>query len=224
MVLVTVRFPWPALLLLLSASVSLADDGSGGWTVIDRTRGITVSKRVQPGCSLPAFRGQGHIRGNVLQLLAVMLDLDRVESWAFGVTGSRMIKRLDARTHMLYLSSDLPWPVRDRDMVVRSKVEVVKPGESFRITLQCEPSARAEESGTIRVKRCHSTFDLRRVDAQTTEVDYVMTLDPGGHLPAWSAELVTKSTPLKTLVALEERAAASVGKYAAAVRSWSAAM
>jgi hypothetical protein len=52
----------------------------------------------------------------------------------------------------------------------------------------------------------------------------VMTLDPGGYLPRWASEWVTKATPFKTLVALEERAKASQGQYAAAVRSWAAAL
>ena len=211
------------LLLWLCASVCLADD-AGGWTVIDRNRGITVSRRVQAGCALPSFRGQGKIEGNVLQVLAVLLDLERVSTWAHGVSDSRIVQRVDPRTHVLYLHSDLPWPVRDRDMVVRSSVEILRPKDEFRVTLRCEPGAAREQSGTIRVKRCFSTFHLRRVDAKTTEVDYVMTLDPGGHLPNWSTELITTSTPFKTLVALEERAAASVGEYAAAVRSWSAAL
>lgn len=223
MVGVNARWYIVGLLVWLSAAAGFAQHANG-WTVIDRNRGLTMSRRVQEGCALPSFRGQGRIRGNVLQLLAVVLDLDKVSSWAHGVSTSRPLKRLDARTSLLYLESDLPWPIRDRDMVVRSEVEVIEPAKEFRITLQCVPEAKAERSGTIRVKRCQSTFLLRQVDAQTTEVDYVMSLDPGGYLPAWSAEFVTKSTPFKTLVALEERAASSMGKYAAVVRSWSAAM
>jgi hypothetical protein len=202
----------------------LADAGGGGWTVIDRERGLTMSRRVQPGCALPSFRGQGRIHGNVLQLLAVMLDLKAIDRWAHGVNTSRPIKRIDERTNLVYLTSDLPWPVRDRDMIVRSRVEVVRPGEEFRISLRCEPEAKPEQDGVIRVKRCQSTLHLRKVDAMTTEVDYVMTLDPAGYLPSWTAEWVTKATPFKTLVALEEQAAKSVGRYAAVVRSWSAAL
>jgi len=221
---VNVRSSLSMMVLWLMAAVCLADDGGQGWTIIERNRGITVSRRVQPGCALPSFRGQGRIEGNVVQLLAVMLDLDHVGAWANGVSVSRPIKRLDARTNLVYLTSDLPWPIRDRDMIVRAEVEVLRPAEEFRITLGCEPGAQAERSGVIRVKRCHSTFHLRQVDAKTTEIDYVMTLDPAGYLPAWSSEMVTKSTPFKTLVALEERAAASMGKYTAAVRTWSSAM
>jgi len=212
-------------LLLMSATVCIADDGGGaGWTVIQRERGITVSRRVQPGCDLPSFRGQGRIRGNVLQILAVMLDLKAVGSWAHGVHTSRPLQRIDARTHLVYLSSDLPWPLRDRDMVVRSTVEVVRPSEEFHIGLRCEPDVPGPKSDAIRVKHCVSSLHLRKIDAETTEVDYVMSLDPAGHLPRWSAEWATKETPFKTLVALEKRAASSQGQYAAAVRDWSAAL
>jgi hypothetical protein len=221
---VQARFPVLTSLFLLSASLCIADDGGGSWTVIDQDRGITVSKRSAPGCPLPSFRGQGRIKGNVLQLLALMLDLKAVDAWAYGVDSSKPIKRIDERSHLIYLTSDLPWPVRDRDMVVRSDVEVVKPAQEFKISLHCEPTAQPEKSGLIRVKECESTLHLKKIDAETTEVDYVMTLDPAGYLPRWGTEWVTKATPMKTLIALEEQAAASQGKYTAAVRSWSAAL
>ncbi|HEY6877077.1 MAG TPA: START domain-containing protein [Polyangiales bacterium] len=208
-------------LCLLSASLCLADDK--GWTTIDQEDGITVSKRQQPGCAMPSFRGQGKIRGNVLQVLAVMLDLKGVQHWAHGIESSKPIQRIDERSHLLYLTSDLPWPVRDRDMIVRTDVEVLKPKEQFRIALHCEPKAQPETS-MIRVQQCESTMTLKKIDEQTTEVDYIMTLDPGGYLPRWAIEFVTKNTPRKTLVRIEERAAESVGQYAAAVRSWSAAL
>lgn len=218
------RFSFLWVLIWLVTSQAAADGGD--WTVIQRERGITVSRRVQAGSALPAFRGQGRIRGNVLQVLAVMLDLNAVGRWAYGVSESRPIRRIDERTHLLYLRSHLPWPLRDRDMIVRSSVEVLRPGAEFRVTLRCEPGAQAEREEAIRVKRCESTLHLRQVDAESTEVDYVMSLDPAGRVPRWSAEWVAKATPFKTLVALEARAAtaASQQKYAAFVRDWSAAM
>lgn len=210
-------------LFVLWATVAYADDGNG-WTVIDRERGITVSRRVQPGCAMPSFRGQGRIRGNVLQVLAVILDLDEVQRWAHGVHRSGPIRRIDERTYLLHLASDLPWPVRDRDMVVRTRVEVVRPREEFHISLRCEPDAKPEQEDMIRVRRCHSSLHVRKIDADITEVDYVMTLDPAGYLPRWGVEWVTKATPFKTLVALEEQAARTKGQYTAFVRAWSAAL
>lgn len=215
-----------ALLPWFVAGLCFAQDqlAVGAWKVVDRDRGITLSRREQPGCGLPAFRGQGHVQGGVLQVLSVMLDMSILHRWAYGVDEAHIIKHIDARTEILYLYSDLPWPVRDRDMIVRKEVDVIKPGEEFRIRLSCAPEASPVREGVIRVPRCSSTFLVRKVDAETTDIDYIMSLDPAGLLPKWAGSFVAKQVPFSTLVAIEERASESKGKYEASIRRWSAAM
>lgn len=222
----SVRFPGAALLIWLSAALCFAQehDKPSGWTIVDRERGITISRREQPGCDLPSFRGQGDLKGGVLQVLAVMLDMSVLHRWAYGVDEAHIVKQLDARTDLLYLYSDLPWPVRDRDMIVRKSVDVLKPGQEFRINLSCEPKAKPERDGVVRVQRCRSSFLVTKVDAETTGIDYVMSLDPAGLLPKWAGSFVAETVPFNTLVALEERAAESHGKYEAVIQRWSAAM
>jgi hypothetical protein len=211
----------PGLASAFVAALCVAEAPPDAWSVIDEERGITVSRREQPGAGLPSFRGQGPVRGGVLQILALMLDSNSVEQWADGVDESRLLKRIDANQELIYLYSDLPWPVRDRDMIVRRTVQVVKPGEEFRIHLKCEPKATPEVSGAVRVQKCTSGFHLRRLDDTSTEIDYEMTLDPAGLLPKWAGSYVAKHVPFKTLVALEERAAETRGKYEAVVQRWS---
>jgi hypothetical protein len=221
-----VRRSWVAALVVvsaaLSAAVGLADASDDGWKVVETDRGITMSRREQPGLHLPAFRGHGRVQGDVVQVFASMLDVRSVPDWAYGTDRARLISRLDADSDVIYLYSDIPWPVRDRDMVVRRDIEVVKPGQEYRIHLKCESQREAEHDGVIRVKNCESCFRLRRVDARTTEIDYAMSLDPAGHLPAWVAGWVAKTVPFKTLVAIEERAAKTKGQLEALVRRWSA--
>lgn len=213
-----------AAILSVLAAGSVAADDPAPWNVIETERGITISRREQPGCGLPAFRGEGPVRGGVLQVLAAMLDIETVHLWAYGIDEARLVRRIDARTDLVYLYSDLPWPVRDRDMIVRREIEVVKPGSEFTIRLRCEPDAVPVRDGRVRVPECRSTFALRKLKADTTEVDYVMSLDPGGILPKWASNWVAKHVPFKTLVAIEERTDESRGQYEAVVQRWSTAM
>ena len=125
----------------LVTSLGAAAD-NGGWTVVDKERGITSSRREQPGCNLPAFRGQGKVEGNVLQVLAMLLDVTTVPKWAYGVDEAKLVKRESPKTELVYVYSDVQWPVRDRDMVVAREMEVIKPGEEFEMRLDCRPDAR----------------------------------------------------------------------------------
>jgi hypothetical protein len=213
-------------------SVCTAEAPTGNaWQVVETSsRGIVVRKRV--GASedaLSAFQGEGVIRGNVLQVLAVILDAAQVEHWAYGITdaaritGPRGAGQADG-DELLYLYSDTPWPVRDRDMVVRREVDVLKPAEAFRVRMHCVANGRPERDGVVRVRRCHSQFTLVRATDDTTRVVYETELDPAGSVPGWASRWVAKTAPLRTLEALEARASRKDGRYAAVVQRWSKAL
>jgi hypothetical protein len=196
------------------------------WTVIDTERGITVSRREQPGSGIPAFRGQGTLQGNVLQMLALMIDVSAVPRWAFGIDETRALGRKDARTDYVYLYADISWPVRDRDMVVRREIVVEQQARQFLIRLHCEPDRAPLREGVVRVRSCESTFRLKTADLLHTQLDYEMTLDPAGHLPKWAGAWVAKYVPFRTLEAIERETSTttSENRYAAAVQLWSAAL
>jgi hypothetical protein len=201
-----------------------AEAGLGEWKLERREHGITVSRRQRAGDMLAAFRGEGRVKAHVLQVLAVILDVREVERWAYGITDAHSVRHIDDRTELVYLYSDTPWPVRDRDMVVRRSVHIVTPGTEFGVCLRCEPSASQPRTGVIRVRACDSSFRIRKVDAETTEVTYEMSLDPEGALPTWASSWVARTAPVRTLLAIESRAARNQGRYAAFVQRWSTAM
>jgi hypothetical protein len=213
-----------ALFVQLTPGGAAAESGLGSWTFDSRERGITVSKRERSGEELSAFRGDGVVHAHVLQVLAVILDVREVERWAYGVTSARSVRHVDDRTELIYLYSNTPWPVRDRDMVVRRQVRVIKPGEEFAISLRCEPDGAKARDGVIRVRECESSFRVRKLDAENTAVTYEMSLDPEGRVPQWASAWVARTAPVKTLLAIESRAARSQDRYAAFVQSWSNAL
>lgn len=216
---------WLGCTLNLPASTVMAEARLGSeWRFEGKERGITISRRERSSHSLSAFKGEGRVQANVLKALAVILDTREVERWAYGVSHARSVKRIDERSELVYLYSDTPWPVRDRDMVVLRTVNIIKPGEEFSVSLRCDPSAAPTRNGIIRVRSCESSFRLRKLDANTTEIVYEMSLDPEGRLPQWASALVTRNAPVKTLLAIEERASRPDNRYASFVRRWSNAM
>jgi len=210
---------------LLYSAAGLADSDLGsGWKFDRRESGITVSRRSGNGRSMPAFRGEGLLKVHALSALAVILDVREVERWAYGVTDARSVRHVDDRTEVVYLYSDTPWPVRDRDMVVRRTVSIIKPGNEFAVSIVCVPEGAPERDGVIRVRHCDSSFRVRKVDAQTTEVTYEVSLDPEGALPHWASAFLARTAPIKTLLAIESRAARNHSRYASFIRRWANAM
>lgn len=212
-----------ALLMGAFASSSQADSASAGFRVVDTERGITVSVRDEPGQNLPTFRGQGVIEGDVLYVLSVVLDAEGAMEWAEGADEVQTLKQLDARVHLLYSHTDTPWPVTDRDMVIKRKVEVVKPGSEFRIALECVNEGKPVRDGIIRVTDCVSAFTLRKIDANHTEIDYIVHIDPGGSLPKWLIAWASRKVPFDTLINLEAYVKKTRSRYAPTAKAWASA-
>ena len=208
-----------ALLCCLAVS-SLAFAEGMDWQVESTKRGITVSSRPDGGGRLSAFRGEGVVEGNVLQLLAVILDVREIERWAYGVSWARSLAEHHPQGDLVHLYSDTPWPLSDRDMVVRRDFEVLSPGRKFAISVRCEPNAAPEKAGVIRVRECESRFVLERVNEHQSRVVYESRLEPAGVLPRWASDWVAKNAPFQTLVALEGRAKRTVGRYASVMKRW----
>jgi hypothetical protein len=193
-----------------------------GWKRIHEEQGVFVSVRDIPGQSLPMLRGVGRVEGPLLHVLAVVLDDSHVSEWAKGADENRVLREIDPLTHIVYSRSHQPWPVHDRDLVMKRSVQVVAPEREYRVHLTCAAGEKPELSGVIRIKQCDTLWVLRKLDDDTTLVDYQVHVDPGGSSPDWLVRAASKNTPLDTLLGLRKQVARTRGRYEQTIKTWSA--
>lgn len=212
-------------LLMFAALVTpvWADTSAGTWRVIKRARGITVSVRDEPNRELPTLRGEGTIRGDVLHVLAVVLDAKAATEWAKGADEVEFVRDIDPRTAIYYTRTHTPWPVSDRDMLMRRTISVDRVGDEFHVRLVCTPKERPQVRGVVRITDCDTYFHLRKVDAVHTFVDYQVNVDPGGSLPTWLIRWASTSIPYDTLVNLEKQVSKTKRRYDGEIKVWSTA-
>lgn len=212
---------WVLVITLAQLGVAGAQAVSGGWHILGSEQGVLISTRTETGDNHPTFRGQATIKGSVLHVLAIVLDTAKSTKWVRGADGIEIIKNLDDRTQYLHMFTDLPWPIRDRDMVMKRSVEVLAQGTEFRIRYACAPDIR-KEGRAMRVTTCDTHFTLKGVDADKTYVDYQVHLDPGGGLPSWAIRYLEKRVTVDTIYKLERQVRRTPGQYADVMRKWAA--
>jgi hypothetical protein len=182
--------------------------------------GVQVSTREEPGHALPSFRGRGEVRGSVLHVLAVVLDDERAKEWARSADESEVLRKIDARTEIVYSRARQIWPVRDRDLVMRRSIEVLRPGAEFRVRLVCVPGEKPRVEDVVRMTDCETVFWLRKIDAARTWVEFRVRADPGGATPQRLVRWASQNVPLETLTALRRQVQKTRQHYAAVMREW----
>ena len=187
--------------------------GESAWKEVAIDRDVTVWSRDQTGRVLPELRARGQIYGELFHAMAVILDNERSCEWVPNCTESQEIKRLDARTTWVYSVTNSPWPVSDRDTVVKVVAEEIELDQQYRVVMQAQPDLLPLVEGRVRIPYSKIYFLLKRAGANTIQIEYGLDVDPGGVLPKWMVRRTARNTLIETIIALETQVAQTRDQY-----------
>lgn len=155
------------------------------------------------------------------EILEVLNDVEDYPNWVYRTMESTLIERkqdtvwqvvptgsdelLVIDTLYYYTRSDFPWPLNDRDFVIRSWTEPAGPDGVVRSLSRGvdRPDIRPGEATRVRVFQSDWTL-IPRPDGSTT-VDYYLRTDPAGQIPTWITNIAIKRGPIKLIEAFERK-------------------
>lgn len=115
---------------------------------------------------------------------------------------SYYVKALENNQHVFYAYKDLPWPVKDRDIVTLLTVEDIN-SSTVKLTLEALPEGLPKKDNTIRVKKLMGHWLLEETGNQTM-VTQQLFLDPEGNLPSFVLNSLLIKGPYTTLMNLHK--------------------
>jgi hypothetical protein len=205
--------------LLLFAGIARAENG---WQPLVTQDGVSVQERTAPGRAMPELQATAEIDAGIFDVLAVIADVPRQTEWMHDCAESRRVRRDGPDASLIYNRTSAPWPVSDRDAVLRSQTTLLEPMRhvTVRFSNVTDPGTPPVE-GVVRMPRLVGGYELVSLSPARTRVTYTIDLDPGGSLPAWAAARTARETPLETMLGLRRQVEATRGKYAEFVTAWS---
>lgn len=208
------RFIVPAATLSLSMfgqAAAAPDD----WKLLSIRNGIEVFSRSVPGSAIRAVRGVMRVNARQSALVALLRDHEARPAWESLCAGARVQQALSETEEIVYLHYDLPWPVADRDMVMRVSWSQDADSRASMQAIAIE-GVVPPTPGRVRVTKASSTWTFAPLEDGAIEVSVVAHLDPGGPLPAWLLNFLAADAPLDSLnsfrrLVAEDRHASSEG-------------
>jgi len=195
-------------LFALSLALPLHADApaSDGWERVDEDDGITLWRREIPGQAVPGFRGDVTIDASLETIVTAIEDTSKHTEWMHRCAESRIVKQLGDGDVLLYNRTDSPWPVSDRDVLLRSKRAPTADGKGVMMTFQnaSDPSTPPVK-GVVRMPKLVGFYKLITVAPGKTAITYQVEAHVGGSLPTWMVKRVVKDMPYETLSRLRDR-------------------
>ncbi len=185
------------------AQASLPAENAEGWSLRKETDSIQVFTIDQPESSFQAFKAVALIDAPIENLMAVMINPKSCVEWVHNCSESHAFGEGDFFDRFAYSVNNMPWPVADRDYVLRIRTHSENNGQEIIMDLNAVPNRRAEQDGLVRVDQSDTLYRFIP-QGDKTRMIWVQHTDPNGSIPGWLVNTLLVDIPIRSMEKLEE--------------------
>lgn len=185
-----------------SARAELPDETDGEWTLRKEADPIRVYTIDQPDSSFKAFKAVAVLDAPIENLMAVMANPGSCIEWVHNCTESYAFGDGEFHDRFAYSVNDMPWPVTDRDYVLRIQTRGNQASGEIVMDLKAMPDQRAENGSRVRVDRSDTLYRFTP-EGDKTRMVWVQHTDPNGSLPGWLVNSLLVDIPVRSMEELE---------------------
>jgi hypothetical protein len=187
----------PLFIAVLFSPAFLFSQNSNDWVFKNEKEGVKVYYRKTS--DVHELKLVTSLKVSLSGLVTLLSEVENYPKWGYKVSESRELKKVSANESYYYSKLDFPWPLDDRDVVVRSTI--VQDPVSRRVTATsiAQPDYLPTNKGVIRMRNAKTTWTLVPGQGGWTYVEYFISSDPGGSLPDWLVNMAIDVGPRETI-------------------------
>lgn len=168
------------------------------WDLSYDKDGLKVYTRSVDGSPFKEFRGEIVVEQTLGTLVTLLWNTDDMPQWMYGCKKAEAKESEGELSRKLYLLSSAPFPLKDRDMVIRNTV--TQDPASLAVRYSMDLLEYPLKTRNVHVPVMKGFVDLIPEGPNKTKVIYQAHLEAGGAVPGWVANVVVAENPVQTLL------------------------
>jgi hypothetical protein len=185
-----------------TALADLPDENAGGWSLRKETDHIQVFTIDQSGSSFQAFKAEATLDVPIENLMAVMVNPQSCVEWVHNCSESYAFGDGSFHDRYAYSVNNMPWPVTDRDYVIRIRTRGDQASGEIVMDLNAIPDRREKENDYVRVDQSDTLYRFIPAGDQTRMI-WVQHTNPNGSIPGWLVNTLLVDIPIRSIEQLE---------------------
>lgn len=193
--------------LLITALCLTSFAQKNSWQLQKETEGVKIYTRKNATTGLLELQMTSVISGKSLASFAALFrDINSYTNWVYSCKEAKHLKQLSETELLYYIKSSFPWPLSDRDFVVKNHVWQDKKTFALHSKSIAQNDYLSVNNGVVRVTKFMAEWVITPVANGKFSLQYTFSSDPGGSVPDWLVNMFIDYGPLKTIKALEATA------------------
>lgn len=189
--------------IFLFAISTYAFSAEEAWEQKRDREGIQVYTRNIEGSPYDAVQTVAIVSNvRLSSLVALIEDAEACPNWADRCAESYVVERVSDSESYVYTHNDMPFPVKDRDVVAH----VIWTQEADSLTVEMNSQAVEgkldEISGRLRLLKAEAMWRFEPLDNGQVQITNYAHIDPGSALPGWVTNMLLVDTPFETMKSL----------------------
>lgn len=173
------------------------DEARAPWVLKRDKDHVRVYVKASEERSFYSYRGETQVGASIEKVASLLLNISRYSTWIDRNSLTEFVARKNDGAYY-YSVFDAPFPVDDRDVVMRVSCPVSEPGKRV-IEHHCFPSFVPKKPENVRVSDSYGKWTLISLSKHETHVVYEGYSDPGGSIPAWLANAFSIDGPYNSI-------------------------
>ncbi|WP_188933201.1 START domain-containing protein [Dyadobacter endophyticus] len=168
------------------------------WRRVAMRDGIKVYAKTVPDSKIKAMKAECTLDAGLDEVIALLLDVKATEQWVCHTKSCRLIRRVSDTELLYHTEVSLPWPLDNRDFVTH--LRVIKHERSGVVTVEAPavPGIVPLREGVVRINASINRWLIRPLPDGKVWVEYLLQVDPGGHIPAHVVNMFACRAPIET--------------------------
>jgi hypothetical protein len=196
------------ILCIMGVFFSSAWAAETGWKKIGESKGIIGYTRSTPKSSIDQMKGVGIVDAPVAVVEALIRDFPAQTEYMYKCKESMIVNTPEFKnsgdTMYDYNVTAMPYPVKNRDAVAKATFTVDKASGTVYVHVEAIKTAYGLDPKKVRMPLVIVDYTLAPKGPDKTEVTYEALADPGGNLPAFVVNMLTKNLSIETIGSIRE--------------------
>ncbi len=175
-----------------------------GWRLERDKKGVQIHTRAVEGSAFREIRGTTRIEGQLSSIIAALQDMSFWPKLNEIIASAQLHQQLSDTESLIYMQMDMPWPVSDRDVLNRRKIEQDEVSKAVTLTEVATQGVLAENDDYVRIVQSTQRWTLTPMQDGSVEVVWTTHTDPNGPIPAAIVNMLSVGAPYDSLTTLRQ--------------------
>ena len=186
-------------ILVLFVLLPLSFYGKAEWELIKDKKGIEIYTKKGNNREYIEIKGVSEVRSNLKAFVALMKDVNGFKDWIHAAKETSLIRKNNEYHFSYYLHSEIPWPGRDRDVVLDFRILRDSENQAVYTKSSDLTGVIPEKDGIRRIPSVKSSWRFVSLNGDRVRIIFKTKVKPNIQLPGWLAERIYNKGPYHTI-------------------------